>query len=301
MFKQLLIPLDGSQLAEAALPVAAYLAGKLGAQVTLIHLIETNAPSQVHGERHLRSVDEAEAYLQAVAERSFPAEIPVDIHVHSTHINNVAHGILEHAKEADYDLVIMCAHGRGGLKQLVLGGIAQEVVTDGSKPVLLVPAHEMVARSNFDLRQIAVALDTNTEHGRSLAPAAELAKACAATLHVITVIPTVGTLPGDEAFVGRLMPLTAAALLEQDEDKATAYLDQRLEPIRRDGVTATITVRRGEPAAIIVAEADKVGADLIALGTHGPGGVDAFLAGSVARKVIGKSKLPLLLVPVKSG
>lgn len=298
MFKHLLIPLDGSQLAEAALPVAAFLAGKLGAQVTLIHLIETNPPSQVHGERHLRSVDEAEAYLREVAQRSFTPDIAVDIHVHSTHIDNVAHGILEHAQEADYDLVIMCDHGRGGIRRFVLGSIAQEVVTDGSKPVLLVPVHDTTVAS-FDLRQIAVALDTNTEHGRSLAPAAELAKACAATMQIITVIPTVGTLPGDEAFVGRLLPLTAAALLEQDEDKATAYLDQRLEPIRRDGVTTITTIRRGDPSAIIVDEAEKAGVDLIALGTHGPGGVDAFLGGSVARKVIGRSKIPLLLVPVK--
>jgi nucleotide-binding universal stress UspA family protein len=64
-------------------------------------------------------------------------------------------------------------------------------------------------------------------------------------------------------------------------------------------VTTTVTVRRGDPATAIVEEADKIGADVIALGTHGPGGVDAFLGGSVARKVIGRSKLPLLLVPVK--
>ncbi len=298
MFKHLLVPLDGSQLAEAALPVAAFLADRLGGQVTLLHLIETNAPSQVHGERHLRTVDEAETYLREVAQRAFPPDMPVDIHVHSTHINNVAHGILEHATEADYDLVVMCAHGRGGLKQLVLGGIAQEVVTDGSKPVLLVPVHDG-ARMSFDVRQIVVALDTNTEHGRSLTPAAAIAKACAATLHVLTVIPTVGTLPQDEAFLGKLLPMTATALLEQDEDKASAYLEARLEPIRREGVATTIIVRRGDPAAVIVDEAEKIGADIIALGTHGPGGVDAFLAGSVARKVIGRSKLPLLLVPVR--
>jgi nucleotide-binding universal stress UspA family protein len=299
MITHLLVPLDGSQLSEAALPAAAYLARKLGAQVTLLHLIESNAPSQVHGERHLRSVDEAEAYLREVAGRAFPPGVPVDVHVHSTQINNVAHGILEHAAEEDYDLVVMCAHGRGGLKQYVLGGIAQEVVTDGRKPVLLIPV-ENDTPPRFDVRQIMVALDTNMEHSRSLEPSAALAKACAATLHALTVIPTVGTLPQDEAFLGKLLPLTANALLEQDEDKAAAYVNAQLEPIRREGVTTTVTVRRGDPSTMIVDEAEKIGADVIALGTHGPGGVDAFLGGSVARKVIGRSKLPLLLVPVKS-
>jgi nucleotide-binding universal stress UspA family protein len=59
MFKHILVPLDGSQLAEAALPIAESLAGVLGAKVTLIHIIEKGAPGQVHGQPHLR--DSAEA------------------------------------------------------------------------------------------------------------------------------------------------------------------------------------------------------------------------------------------------
>ena len=72
MFKHLLVPLDGSQLAEAALPAAAYLAQKLDATVTLVHIIEHDAPAEVHGERHLTNADEANAYLTEVARRAFP-------------------------------------------------------------------------------------------------------------------------------------------------------------------------------------------------------------------------------------
>ena len=60
MFKHLLVPLDGSPLAEAALPAAAYLAQKLGASVTLLHVIEQDAPQEIHGERHLTDPDEAQ-------------------------------------------------------------------------------------------------------------------------------------------------------------------------------------------------------------------------------------------------
>jgi nucleotide-binding universal stress UspA family protein len=63
MFKRLLVPLDGSHLAEAALPAAAFLALKLNAVLTLVHIVERNAPEEIHGDRHLTNADEANAYL----------------------------------------------------------------------------------------------------------------------------------------------------------------------------------------------------------------------------------------------
>ena len=71
MFKSILVPLDGSHLAEAGLPAAASLAEKLNAPVTLLHVIEQNAPEAVHNERHLKLPQEAEAYLQGLAEQIF--------------------------------------------------------------------------------------------------------------------------------------------------------------------------------------------------------------------------------------
>ena len=72
MFKHLLVPLDGSHLAEAALPAAACLAEHLGASITLIHIIERDVSGEIHGERHLKTPAEANAYLEAVAGRTFP-------------------------------------------------------------------------------------------------------------------------------------------------------------------------------------------------------------------------------------
>ena len=69
MFRHILVPLDGSRLAESALATAGWLARKLGAQLTLIHLIERNAPAIVHSERHLVSREEAIGYLEEVAPR----------------------------------------------------------------------------------------------------------------------------------------------------------------------------------------------------------------------------------------
>lgn len=69
MFKHILVPLDGSVMSEAALPVAALLAQRTGAALTLIHVVEKNAPSAVHNDRHLVTAEEATAYLDALTTR----------------------------------------------------------------------------------------------------------------------------------------------------------------------------------------------------------------------------------------
>ena len=81
MFAHLLVPLDGSGLAETVLPYVHLLARVDGTRVTLLHLIERNAPTSVHGARHLRTVAEAEAYLNDVAASLRRDGITVETHV----------------------------------------------------------------------------------------------------------------------------------------------------------------------------------------------------------------------------
>jgi len=99
MFKNILVPLDGSKLSEASLAPAAYLAKTLGSQITLLHVIERDAPTEIHKERHLTRPDEASAYLKEVAERAFPEKVKVKTHVHTTAVSDVARGIVDHASE----------------------------------------------------------------------------------------------------------------------------------------------------------------------------------------------------------
>ncbi|MGC9195455.1 MAG: universal stress protein, partial [Syntrophobacteraceae bacterium] len=103
MFKHLLVPLDGSKLAEAPLPAALYFARIMGARVTLLHTVEKDAPREIHGERHLTGEQEARDYLEEVAARVFPPEIQVEVHVHGEQIDNVARSIAEHAEELGAD------------------------------------------------------------------------------------------------------------------------------------------------------------------------------------------------------
>ncbi len=298
MFRHLLVPLDGSRLAEAALPIAAYLAQTLRAWVTLVHVIERDAPPQVHGERHLANPDEAGAYLREVAARAFPSGLRIEQHVHTTQVNDVARSIVAHVGELGPDLIVMCTHGRGGLHTWLFGSIAQQVIALGRTPVLLIHPFEAEAEPAFMCRRLLVPLDGNPDHEQGLSVAADLAKACGAAVHLLMVVPTLGTLPGQEAAAARLLPGTTSIVLDLAQEDAEAYLQRQMAKLEATGLLMTAEVSRGDPAMVIVHTAQQAEADLVVLGTHGKSGMEAFWSGSVAPKVSSRSRVPLLLVPV---
>lgn len=298
MFKHLLVPLDGSRLAESALPYAAFLAEKLGATITLIHIIEKNAPKEIHSEHHLTDPDEARSYLNEVAQRFFPPDIPVESHVHTSLVSDVAKSIVEHVAEIQHDLVVMCTHGHSGLREWITGSIAQQVIGRGDIPVLLVRPDESEDQPAFACRKLLIPLDGNPDHEQGLPVAAELAHVCEAVLHLVMVIPTYGTLAGTQAAAAKLLPGTMSAMLDMSEKSGEDYLRRHLEHWIDSGITVTAEVARGDPAQTIINTALQAKADLIVLGTHGKAGTDAFWSGSVTPKISSRCRIPLLLVPV---
>ncbi len=302
MFKHLLVPLDGSRLAETALPAAAYLAARLGASVTLVHIIERDAPQEVHGDHHLTSSDEACAYLEAATqhmqEHAPGVTLNVERHVHTAEMKDVAQGIVEHVGELAPDLIVMCTHGSGGLRDALFGSIAQQVVARGTTPVVLIRPTEEGVLESFTCQRLLVPLDGSPEHERSLPAAAEVGYACPAELHLVFVVPTLSTLAGQQAATGRLLPGATAALLDMAERDAATYLQEQVSTLRSRGLVVTAELERGDPAAGIVGAARSVDSDMIVLGTHGRTGTDAFWAGSTAARVLARSSCPLLLVPV---
>jgi len=296
MFKHILVPLDGSAPAEAALPAAAFLAVRCGARVTLLHIIERDAPATIHGARHLQARDEATAYLAEIRQRAFPPNVTVKTHIHEAAIADVARGIVEHESELAPDLIVMSAHGRRGLHEKIFGRIAQQVVGLGRVPVLLIrPPQGGVAK--FDCRTILVPEDGQPEHEIGLQIAAELARETSAKLELLFVVPTTATLGGTDAVASQLLPSATRIMLDLAERGARAHLQQHLATLT--GVTAKANVLRGDPAREVIAAAEKTDADLVVLATHGKAGSEAFWSGSVAAKIIRDCSRPLLLVSAK--
>ena len=299
MFKHLLVPLDGSQLAESVLPAVVYLARDTGASVTLLHVIERDAPQEVHGEHHLTNADDACIYLGQVAERTFPPEMRLSIveHVHTVEVGNVAQSIVEHVGEFAPDLIVLCSHGSGGLRDFLYGSIAQQVIALGKTPVLVIEPEGKMPDAGY--RRTLMPLDGNPDHEQSIPIVTDLVKACGASLHLLVVVPTPDTLTPQQAATGRLLPSTTNAILELAQEDAVAYLRDKLDQLKAEGLTVSAEVARGDPTAAIVATAERIGADLIVLGTHGKAGWDAFWAGSVTPKIADRTRRHLLLVPVR--
>jgi nucleotide-binding universal stress UspA family protein len=293
MTKHILVPLDGSTLAEASIPVAAYMAGILAARVSLIHIIERSAPESVHGETHLSSPEEAEAYLAGIATRGFPGVAGVGWHVHRGEVKSVPVGIALHEAETGHDLVVMCTHGRGGAGKFLFGSVAQQVLSEGTLPVLLVKPPSRP----FALGVILVPLDGDPEHEGGLEAAGELARASGAAVHLLCVVPTMGTLTGKGSETGTLLPGSTRVMLEMSVEGARGYLEERTARLRASGISSSAEVVRGDPAQRIMESASGLKADLIVLATHGKKGMDAVFSGSVANKVCDKCDTPLLLLP----
>jgi nucleotide-binding universal stress UspA family protein len=295
----LLVPLDGSRLAEGAVAPAIALATRLGARVRLVHILERGAPATIHGERHLTSTGEAEAYLHGVASRFADAGIPVEVHTHSSPEGDVADSIAVHARAGRADLIVLCAHGRGGLRGWLSGAIAQRVVRHGGAPVLMIRQGTVRDTVSFAPRTVLVALDGTTAGEVALPAALALARATGATLHLLVVVATVGTIAGERAATARLAPGATGAALDLESETARGYLDDLRARLVGGGLVVTTEVARGDATEMVLASAVRAGESVVALATHGRAGLDALWSASVGARVVARTSVPLLLVGVQ--
>jgi nucleotide-binding universal stress UspA family protein len=292
--RRVLVPLDGSSLAEAALPFALAVSARFGAAVTLLHVLEREPPAAVHGEPHLTNREEAQRYLTALASVSGAATGPIQTHVHEVPERSVSESIAAHAAEMQIDLIVMANHGSGGLRGLLFGRVAQQVLQLSALPVLVVPAKEAPPVQPVKIERLALLQNRTTESAVPLA--LTMAAAFDAEIRLILVVPTVGSLDGEDQAPATLLPSAARELLEIEERESAQYLEvvrKRIGPEHR----VSIGVVRGDPAGSAIEEAERIGADLIVLATHARGGLGALLSGSVGSKVFARSAIPLLLIP----
>lgn len=297
MFRHLLVPLDGSRLAESALPAAAELARRLGASVTLLHILEPDAPSTVHGDRHLRSPAEAEGYLAGAADWMTARQVSAEVALNQQQ-GDVAATIARIGNAVGTDLIVLTTHGRSGLRGLLFGRVAQQVLQRGRIPVLLIQPSVSGRDASFAWRRLLVPLDGSDTAEHARAPATALAAACEAEIVLMRIVPTVETVSGDQLAPARLLPTTTAAMLEVEASEAGSYLERVAGGMRREGRTVTTAVGRGDPIRVLVDAAEQRGIDLIIMATHGRSGVSALWAGSIASRLVETGKKPVLLIRI---
>jgi nucleotide-binding universal stress UspA family protein len=298
LLHHILVPLDGAKDSELAIPVAAFLAARAGARVTLLHVLEAQPPQTVHGQRHLADERQAQDYLAHLAQAAFGPSVKVTIHVHTPAVQKLAPSLELHAAELQADLVIMCAHGRIRLRDRLFGNLAQRILASQTCPVLAVdPGRQAATPATPPFQRILVPLDGSLEHESAIAPAAVLAELCGASLELVTVVRTVGSLKNGQAASAVYLPAAASEEVRIEETQASQYLGQMAQQLVSKGLTVTTRIDLGDPARRIPAIARSQKADLVVLASHGRAGSEAFWAGSVGAKLLRRTQASLLMVP----
>lgn len=307
MFERILVPLDGSYLAERALAVAARLARASQGSIVVVCAAST-ALTRTGREALLA---QAQAYLNQIL--TFPTvhDLPVE---RVARVGPAASTILATVDSHAIDLVVMCSHGYTGMARAIMGSIAQEVIHQAPVPVLLLGAEGPLPRgTHADVHcppRILVGLDGSAYAKQALLPAATLIGALAApaqgTLHLTRVITP-------SAYRQTSRPHQS---LDDAIQKADRSLRRTIENMRDGfevpsiadlGLQFTWSVAVGEDIAQTLLRVAEHGegmegsegtsfCDLIALATHGHTGLHRWALGSVTEQVLTETKLPMLIV-----
>lgn len=312
MFKRILVPLDGSTLAERALPVAARMARATGGILSLVRVLSTepaSLPSAGGKPNLVQTISEsdrmlAESYLTGLAASAILKDIPVKTEVA---VGLIAQTILSVAATHFADIIVMCSHGYTGVSRWVLGSVAEKVARYSALPVLVLREGGSlpIAQSSEQIQdlRVLVPLDGSQFAESAIGPAALLAAALSGShkgivqlTHVIrsTRATEASVRPGGELDDG-----------QANVRMAKAYLDA-VETRVHDGVIATdATALKPELTASTVVESDvahaivhlaEQDADVIALSTHGHGGLQRWATGSIAGRVLQATSQPVLVV-----
>jgi nucleotide-binding universal stress UspA family protein len=299
MIRKILVPLDGTALAESALPVAAFMVKTLAAEVALLHIIEERRTLTAHKQHHLADVAEAQRYLSDVRSRFFGAGSSALAHVHAIAAKDIARGIALHVEELKCDLIVLCTHGRHLFTHPLFGSIGQRILATTMVPVLIVKPRAFAEPTAFKISRILLPLPADETHPEGIEVAESLAKTLNAQLHVLQIVERYRDISGNETAISRFLPSATSHILDLNADKAAAYLEQIRSKLKANVLTVTTALRRTQPADGIIDEARQSNSDLIVMSTHRRKGFEAFWRGSVASRVCLQCSVPLLLIPEK--
>ncbi len=303
----ILVPVDGSPLAEAALHTAFALARRDGGRVEAVMVVATPVqPMDAGGAPVLDTrlehdlVTQAEAYLAGLRERL--SALDPDLPATATLLRGrPEQAIVAQAEREGHDLIVMTTHGRSGVSRLWLGSVAQGVLRHSPMPVLLLRDVSAAApRAGAPIfPTVLIPLDAGEESERIVADALAVAGR-GATLHLMHVVVPLRWVPPPSAIevvtaggVGDDLP---ADLLGITRDSAVARLTALANRLQQEGIAAQVHVPIHHHAAeAVLAYAHECGASLIAMTSHGRGTVGRTFLGSVSDKVVRGAALPVLV------
>jgi nucleotide-binding universal stress UspA family protein len=293
MARLVLVPLDGSEFSESAIQPALTIAQRWDAELEILTVHES-VPMMEHDPWPMAAREWIDSYVAKVAEET---RGDAGVTISSTVLDgSPAEAIQNHAAARGVDLVVMATHGRGPMSRFWLGGTADGLIRQSTIPILLLRPWEGAsgAQPSFGLpRKVVVPLDGSDEGEAILPHAIALAGEGETDFEILRTYPSPGT--PSTSYLPHMVQANADAM-EEFRCAATTYVAEKAKELVERGVSATGHVVAGTgPAAAILHFAEESGADLIAMSTHGRGGVSRLVLGSVTDKVIRGAQIPILV------
>jgi nucleotide-binding universal stress UspA family protein len=316
--KTILVPLDGSALAEQALPYVRTLAPLLGARVRLLNVIVDDQhesllaegmaasygmidPLGTQREREHRSLatltQHAEGYLdwRAMQLRGQGIDVETDVRC-----GPAADVIIEAAEGLGIAMLAMATHGYSGLRRWAIGSVTDRVVHATATPVFVVRGAKPAPADPITFKRLMVPLDGSSLAAQALPLAADLAEHARAELLLMQAVESAIDVYPSIVPLGRpdLMPTEILSMLRLRADQ---QLEQQAAVLRDRGLPVVTHVVNGHAAEAIVDEAARQSVDLLVMATHGYSGLKRWAIGSVTDKVLHAATTPLLLVRATTG
>jgi nucleotide-binding universal stress UspA family protein len=298
MYKVIMVPTDGSGFDREAIRVALRIAERTDAKIKLVRVLATGsffgiaaaaegtaiAAEVVKSERD-RALSELYA-LAAECRATSSADISVDLHA-----GPVAEVLEGYTRRNEVDLIVISTHGRSGISRLSLGSVTDSLIRHTTIPILVVkpPTSYLNPQVMEGFKRIVVPLDGSTLAEQILPRVLTLAKLEEAEITLLNVL-----LP--HSYSQKEIPDSNLPWWDEDISLAQTYLFRIAGKLRRNGVAVTTDIVIGENVASAIGDfARREKADLIAIATHGRGGLARMLRGSVADAVMHSSRLSMLV------
>jgi nucleotide-binding universal stress UspA family protein len=293
----ILVPLDGSPIAEQALPIATELARTTGATLHLVTVhLQTNAwdpgmefsifspdldkQIRIQEEQYLDKLQQQlSAHRQLMVERQVIDGVTVD-------------ALVAHIQHTATSMVVMTSHGRGGLGRLLLGNVADSLIRQVGIPVLVVrPRKE--ARPAGTRNRILVPLDGSALSESVMDQAKLVARRLGLDMMLTTIVQPM-------PHIAPIFTWPIEAMLSSELDRkgqAQQHLEAWKVALERDGFRVQVQAQVGRKVARAILDlAEAEGCSMIAMSTHGAGGIDRMMFGSVTEQVLRHAEVPVLVL-----
>ena len=297
MYGVIMVPTDGSGFDREAIRVALKIADRTAARVRLVRVLANGSffgvaaegmPLPLDVSRSERDSALSELYALATECRATSkADITVDLHAGP--VSDVLQG---YARRHDVDLIVMSTHGRGGISRLSLGSVTDSLIRHTTIPVLVVkpPTSYLNPQIVEGFKRIIVPLDGSILAEQILPRVVALAKLEEAEVTLLNVL-----IP--QSYSQKEIVDPALPWWDKDIALAKAYLFRIAATLRRSGVSVTTDIVIGENVASAIGDfASRERADLIAIATHGRGGIARIIRGSVADAIMHSGKMSMLVL-----